>query len=68
MSTVIMTNPKLPGGEQAVTTQEAFDQVWEPKGFVLVTDEPAVAEEPTVEAPKFPSPPKAPVTDSKIGA
>jgi len=55
MSTVIMTNPKLSGGEQAVTTQEAFDQVWEPKGFVLVTDEPAA------EGPKS-TPAQAPVT------
>ena len=63
MSTVVMTNPSLAGEERAVTTTEAFEQVWSDKGWVLVEDEPAV-----VEAPKFPSPPKAPVTDPKIGA
>jgi hypothetical protein len=67
MSTVVMTHPKLDGEERAVTTPEAFEQVWSEKGWVLVIDEPAVVE-PAVEAPKFPSPPKAPVTDPKIGA
>jgi len=63
MSTVVMTNPSLAGEERAVTTTEAFEQVWSDKGWVIVTDEPAV------EALKFPSPPKAPiVTDPKIGA
>ena len=67
MSNVVMTNPSLAGEERAVTTTEAFEQVWSGKGWVLVEDKPAVVE-PAVEAPKFPSPPKAPVTDSKIGA
>jgi hypothetical protein len=59
---VVMTHPKLDGEERAVTTQEAFDEVWSDKGFVLVTDEPAVAEEPKTK------PAQALVTDSKIGA
>ena len=68
MSTVVMTNPSLAGEERAVTTTEAFEQVWSDKGWVLVADEPAVVEPAVVDASKFPSPPKAPVTDSKIGA
>ena len=70
MSTVVMTNPSLAGEERAVTTTEAFEQVWSDKGWVLVEDKPAVVEpavEPAVEAPKT-KPAQAPVTDSKIGA
>lgn len=69
--TVIMTNPNLPGDERAITSQEAFDQVWSGKGWELVEDEPAVqaAPEPTppVDAPKS-KPAQAPLTPPTIGA
>ncbi len=38
---VTMTNPKLPGDERAVTSQEAFDDVWSKDGWELVDEEPA---------------------------
>jgi len=56
--TVVMTNPTLPGGETAITTQDAFDQVHEPKGWVLV-DEIVPAKSKPAQAPK---------ADSKTGA
>ena len=72
MSNVVMTNPSLAGEERAVTTTEAFEQVWSGKGWVLVEDKPAAveaeADKPPVDAPKTPKPAQAPVTDPKIGA
>lgn len=35
-----MVNPEL-GGDPATTTVEAFHQLWEPKGFVELTEEEA---------------------------
>ena len=59
MSTVVMTHPKLDGEERAVTTSEAFEQVWSDKGWTLVDAElePAVQDE-----PKTLKPAQAPVT------
>ncbi len=31
-----MTNPDIPGVESQVTTQEAFDLIWEAKGWELI--------------------------------
>ncbi|HEY8881936.1 MAG TPA: hypothetical protein VIM47_00900 [Dermatophilaceae bacterium] len=73
MQTVIMTNPGLPGDERAVTTPEAFEQVWSGKGWELVQDSPADSPTPKTRparkaaAPK-PKPAQAPVTDPEIGA
>ena len=39
--TVRMKHPGLPEAEPAKTTQAAFDQVWAPKGWVLVDADPA---------------------------
>ena len=73
MSTVVMTHPKLDGEERAVTTSEAFEQVWSEKGWKLVQDSPAAPAKPASQrtrkaaAPKS-KPAQAPVTDPKIGA
>lgn len=75
MQTVIMTNPGLPGDERAVTTPEAFEQVWSDKGWKLVKDDaaPAATAKPArtrtrkAAAPKS-KPAQAPVTDPEIGA
>lgn len=58
MSTVVMTHPDLPGDESAVTTQEAFNEVWSDKGWELVDAEPA----PKHNAPKPPPAAQAPLT------
>jgi hypothetical protein len=75
MSTVVMTHPKLDGEERAVTTSEAFEQVWSEKGWKLVQDSPAAPATTRIKAkiaakaaaPKS-KPAQAPVTDPKIGA
>jgi hypothetical protein len=41
---VVMTHPKLDGEERAVTTQEAFDEVWSDKGWKLVEEDPKPAQ------------------------
>lgn len=38
MSLVFIKNPDLPDHPPATTTREAFEEVWQDKGFVLVDD------------------------------
>ena len=37
---VRMRHPGLPKADPAITSQEAFDEVWAKKGWQVVTDEP----------------------------
>lgn len=46
---VRMTHPDLPKTDPAVTTDEAFHEVWKKKGWQLVQPTPAVKTAPTVK-------------------
>lgn len=52
-----MTHPDLPEASAAVASEKAFERIWEPKGWQLVEDTPAVEVPSTAPPAPRPTPP-----------